>query len=52
LHVACQRLHLECIEALLRAGADIVSRDDDGMKPIDVIGEKLVEGSYLHAATK
>ncbi|XP_023708110.1 transient receptor potential channel pyrexia [Cryptotermes secundus] len=52
LHVASQRLHLECIEALLGAGADVTSRDDDGMTPIDVIGEKLVGGSNLHAATK
>jgi ankyrin repeat protein len=52
LHVASQRLHLKCIEALLGAGADVASRDDDGMTPIDVIGEKLVGGSNLHAATK
>jgi ankyrin repeat protein len=52
LHVACQRLHLECIEALLGAGADIASRDNDGMTPIDVIGEKLVGVSNLDAATK
>jgi hypothetical protein len=42
---------LECVEALFTAGADITSRDNDGMTPIDVLGEKLVGGSYLHAAT-
>jgi ankyrin repeat protein len=52
LHVACQRLHLECIKTLLGAGADVVSRDSDGMMPIDVIGEKLVGGSNVHVAAK
>lgn len=50
LHIACQRLHLECVEALVTAGADVTSMDKDGMTPIDVLGEKLVGGSYLHAA--
>jgi ankyrin repeat protein len=50
LHVACQRLHVDCIETLLAAGADIASRDNDGMKPIDVIGEKLVGGLNVRAA--
>jgi 5-enolpyruvylshikimate-3-phosphate synthase len=42
---------LECVEALLTAGADITSRDKDGMTPLDVVGEKMVGGSYLNSAT-
>ena len=42
---------MECVEALVTAGADLTSRDKDGMTPLDVVGEKMVGESYLHAAT-
>ncbi|XP_069685407.1 transient receptor potential channel pyrexia-like isoform X2 [Periplaneta americana] len=53
LHVACQRVHLECIQMLLAAGANKDALDDCGMSCFDVIGEKLVgDENHLPASKR
>ncbi|XP_046686799.1 uncharacterized protein LOC124372442 [Homalodisca vitripennis] len=39
LHIAAQRLHLECVSELIRRGAKVDLPDERGITPLDVVGE-------------
>lgn len=43
LHVACKRTELICVEHLLAAGAELDTVDSRGLRPLDVVGENLIE---------
>ncbi|XP_024940970.1 transient receptor potential channel pyrexia isoform X2 [Cephus cinctus] len=43
LHVACKRTELICVQHLLDAGADLEITDSRGLRPLDVVGENLIE---------
>ncbi|XP_046606728.1 transient receptor potential channel pyrexia-like [Neodiprion virginianus] len=43
LHVACKRTEMICVQHLLAAGAEFNKVDSRGMRPLDVVGENLID---------
>ncbi|XP_063236745.1 transient receptor potential cation channel subfamily A member 1 homolog [Bacillus rossius redtenbacheri] len=49
LHVASQRANADALEVLLSHGADVAAADEDGLSPLDVVGETLSADSHQRA---